>query len=165
VGTVTNDRPEEDTQMRLQPTKTLLAVTAVAALAMPVGAQAAGGADDGAAHLRNGADDAPGHVRHSGDDATRTTRRTTSNSKSRSCKRKRRGSRRTNRVRCVKRTSRVRTTTAHLRHGADDAAGHVRHTGLDDAPEIGDDKGAVNDDAPETGDDKGAVNDDGPNHT
>jgi hypothetical protein len=150
VGTVIERPSEEDTEMRLQPTKTLLAVTAVAALAMPVGAQAAGGADDGAAQLRNGADDAAGHVRHSGDDSTSTTHRSGTAKKAkkaRTCSRKRRGSRRTKRLRCTRRTSHVRSGV-HLRNGADDAAGHARHTGLDDAPEIGDDKGAVNDDGP-----------------
>jgi hypothetical protein len=145
-------------------TKTLLSLTAVAALALPAGAQAAGGADDPAGHVRHSGDDAPGHVRHSGDDdATTPARRSgTASTRSRRCRsrQRRRGSRhttRTRRVRCARRTTRVSSSTglrhgaddgqAHLRHGADDGAAHLRH-GADDAPDTADDHGGLDDDGP-----------------
>jgi Ni/Co efflux regulator RcnB len=85
--------------------KTLVTVTAIAALGLP-------GALSAAAQARQGADDPVGHVRHSGNDDSRSSSKTTHKNRTRSGR---------------------RHTSSHRRHGADDGPNHRRH-GADDGP-------------------------------
>jgi hypothetical protein len=77
--------------------KTLLTITAVAALAVP-----------GVAQARHGADDPVGHVRHSGGDDVRSS------------------SASTHKTRAHTRSGRhgAHHTSSHRRHGADDGPNH-----------------------------------------
>jgi Ni/Co efflux regulator RcnB len=85
--------------------KTLLTITAIAALAAP-----------GVAQARHGADDPVGHVRHSGGDDVRSSSSSSSSSAS-----------------THKQRTRTRTRTRSGRHGAHHTSSHRRH-GADDGP-------------------------------
>jgi Ni/Co efflux regulator RcnB len=61
--------------MRSRITKTVLALTAVSALALPAGAQARHGADDPAGHVRHSANERHHHGRHHSRHHSHTTAR------------------------------------------------------------------------------------------
>jgi hypothetical protein len=98
--------------MRNRLSKILLAVTAVAALMVPAGAQA-----------KHGADDPAGHVRHAAHSTTTASKSTSSSSRAR------------HRHRHGRRHARRADDRTQVRgRGADDATGERRGRGTDDGP-------------------------------
>jgi hypothetical protein len=98
--------------------KTLLTITAIAALGVP-------GALTGAAQARQGADDPVGHVRHSGTDDNRPSTSSATQSAAKSKAKSKRTRTRSGR--------RGRHHTASHRRGADDGR-RGRGRGTDDGP-------------------------------